>query len=300
MAQSHTHEAGIQTDNDSYLGQGSDRYYTNGLFLFYRQSLALKDTASSRLANKVLGFEAGQKMYNSRTGDVPDKRFIDRPIAAYLYAGATLNLLYKNESNLKLGLQTGVIGPAALGKEAQELIHNTFGFYKPRGWEYQVRDNFQFNLSAEYNRLISRGDGVDLSIGGYGNLGTGFIGAGVGPMLRLGNFNQFFNSVSTQSTASVNTSIKPLHPKEFFFYIKPVLNYVGYDATVEGSIFGGHDNSDEVLLTPNRLMLSNQLGVSYVVKRWVLDASATFHTKDVKTMVKAHQWASVTALYRFN
>jgi lipid A 3-O-deacylase len=55
MAQSHAHEAGIQSDNDSYLAQGSDRYYTNGLFLFYRQSLGLKDTSSSRLANKVLG-----------------------------------------------------------------------------------------------------------------------------------------------------------------------------------------------------------------------------------------------------
>ncbi len=35
FAQSHSNEIGIQTDNDSYLLQGSDRYYTDGIFIYY-------------------------------------------------------------------------------------------------------------------------------------------------------------------------------------------------------------------------------------------------------------------------
>jgi lipid A 3-O-deacylase len=299
--QTHINEAGFQSDNDSYLAQGSDRYYTNGIFLYFRHALKINDRDTAKLKNKVLGFEAGQKMYNPQSAQIPSVKYLDRPFAGYLYIGSTLNFLYSNESNLKLGAQLGIVGPDALGREAQETIHRWFGFYPPEGWQYQVRDGAELNLSAEYNRLLTRGKGVDLSFNSYGNLGNGFSGAGAGLMLRLGNFNQLFNSVSTQSTASRIDDSKLLHKHELFFYYKPALNYIAYDATVQGSLFKAHDdNTMQVTLDREPFMFSNQLGVAYTAKRWVLDASATFHSKDVKEMVKVHQWGSITALYRFN
>src|ERR1700709_580345 len=118
FAQSHSNEIGLQSDNDSYLAQGSDRYYTDGIYIYYRH--ALKINEGSTLQNKVLGFEAGQKLFNPQTGsifykEINDPRYIDRPFAAYLYVGSTLNFLYKNESNLKIGAQVGFVGPNALG-----------------------------------------------------------------------------------------------------------------------------------------------------------------------------------------
>jgi len=294
------HEAGLQSDNDSYLAQGSDRYYTNGIFVFYRQALTINTNTETHLANKVLGFEAGQKMFNPQTGAIPAKRYVDRPFAGYLYAGSTLNLLYKNESNLKLGLQAGVVGPAALGEEAQNVIHDTFGFYELEGWQYQIRNNLQLNLSAEYNKLLARVSGFDVSASAYANLGTGFTGAGVGPLLRAGYFNQLFNSVSTQSTATKNQEFTPLHKNEFFAYYKPMLNYVGYDVTIQGGLFADADPSgNEITLIPKRAVFSNEIGVSYAGSRWILGAAAVFRTKEVKEVLRAHQWGSVTALYRF-
>lgn len=295
FAQSPVNEAGFQTDNDSYLAQGSDRYYTNGIFLYFRHALKVTDT--TKLKNKVLGFEVGQKMYNPQGGDIPAPEYVDRPFAAYLYIGSTLNLLYSNESNLKLGAQIGIVGPDALGHEAQNAIHRWFGFYPPTGWQYQVNDGAELNLSAEYNKLLSRGKSVDLTFTSYGDLGNGFSGAGAGLMIRAGNFNRLFNSVSTQSTVSRLNSA-PLHKHEFFAYYKPALNYVAYDATIQGSLFKTH-TANEITLNREPIVLSNQLGVAYTANHWVIDASATFHTKDVKEMVQAHQWASVVLLYRF-
>lgn len=297
FAQSPVNEAGFQTDNDSYLAQGSDRYYTNGIFLYFRHALKIKDQDTARLKNKILGFEAGQKMYNPQGGNIPAPEYVDRPFAAYLYVGSTLNLLYSNESNLKLGAQAGIVGPAALGHEAQDVIHRWLGFYPPTGWQYQVTDGAELNLSAEYNKLLTRGKSADLTFNSYGNLGNGFTGAGAGLMIRAGNFNQLFNSVSTQSTASRLTG-KPMHRHEFFAYYKPALNYVAYDATIQGSLFKQH-TANEITLDREPVILSNQLGVAYTANHWVIDASATFHTKDVKEMFQAHQWASVTLLYRF-
>jgi lipid A 3-O-deacylase len=302
FSQSHSNEIGIETDNDSYLLQGSDRYYTDGIFIYFRHAL---DVDGTSLRNKVLGFELGQKIYNPQSGSisingVDQPSLIDRPFAGYLYAGANLNLLYNNESNLKLGAQVGIIGPGAKGKQVQDFVHDNFGFYHPSGWEYQVDNSFVVNLSAEYNRLLFRDSWFDVSITSYANLGNGFSGAGAGALIRLGSFNHLFNSVSTQSTAIKNEDRSPLNDHELFFYYKPLANYVAYDATVQGSLFGSHNpNSLEITLDPERFIFSNQLGVAYSGGRFVFDVAAIFHTKDVKEMVQSHQWGAVTGLYRF-
>lgn len=298
FAQTHSHEFGIQTDNDSYLGQGSDRYYTNGIFFYYRK--ALKVDANSNLKNKVLGFELGQKMFNAQSGYVRDQTDVDRPFAAYTYIGSTLNFLYKNESTLKLGAQIGIVGPAAGGEPVQKLIHNTFGFYTLNGWQYQVQNDVELNLSGEYNKLMARASWIDLSLTSYANLGTGFTGAGAGPLIRIGNFNQLFNSVSTQSTASVAEQTGLLHKHEIFFYYKPQANGVLYDATIQGGLFHTHDpNSMEILGTKKPFIFSQQFGVAFSTSRFTFDVAAIFHTREVETMVHKHQWAAITGVYRF-
>ena len=304
-AQSHNKEIGAETDDDSYLLQGQDRYYTAGTFIYYRQGLKVDTT--THLQNKVLGFEIGQKLYTPQSGSIAyngqpdDPRYIDRPFAAYLYIGSNLNFLFKDESNLKLSAQIGVVGPSALGKETQQSIHNLFGLYHPSGWEYQIDNDFEINLSAQYNRLLARSSWADVSLTSYANLGNGFTGAGIGPMLRLGDFNQLFNSESTQSTAIKSTNFKPLHDHELFFYYQPQLNVVVYDATVQGSLFASKSpTSMEITRQPERFVFSNQLGIGYSGKRFVADVAAVFHTKDVKTEFESEQWGNVTLLYRFN
>ncbi|MGZ3872284.1 MAG: lipid A deacylase LpxR family protein [Mucilaginibacter sp.] len=306
FSQSHTNEIGLQTDNDSYLGQGSDRYYTDGIFIYFRHALKVNGGDGTSLANKVLGFEAGQKIFNPQSGSVfyhgaDQADLVDRPFAGYLYAGATLNFLYKNESNLKIGAQIGIIGPGAFGRQVQDYVHDNFGFYHPSGWEYQIHNEAQLNLSAEYNRLIARGSWVDVSFSGYLNLGNGFSGAGAGPLVRLGSFNQLFHSVSTQSTAIRDETIPPLHPHELFFYYKPLFNYVAYDATIQGGLFDKHNDplSQEIRRDKEPFIFSQQFGIAFTTNRFVIDAAAMFHTKDDKEMVRSHQWGSVTALYRF-
>lgn len=302
-AQSHSQEAGLQSENDSYLAQGSDRYYTNGIFIYYRH--ALNFNQQGKLANKILGFEAGQKMYNPQSGSVfvngmVDPRYIDRPFAGYLYLGSTLNLLYKNESSLKLGAQLGVVGPAAKGKQAQDFIHNTFGFYPPDGWQYQIENVAVINLSADYTKTLLSSSSVDLSFNAYANIGTGFDGAGFGPVLRAGKFNKLFNSAFTQASV-MNKTNRHKTEHELFFYYKPLLNLVIHDATVQGKIGQKDVTSDEITATPNRLMVSNQLGVIYNTgNRWTFDFAMIFHTKDVKEMVRAHQWGSFTIMYHFD
>src|SRR5580704_357164 len=86
FAQTHKDEFGIQTDNDSYLFSGSDKYYTDGLFFYFRHALTVKSKDTASLQNKILGFELGQKIFNPQSGAIPSPIYIDRPFAGYLYA----------------------------------------------------------------------------------------------------------------------------------------------------------------------------------------------------------------------
>lgn len=301
FAQNHVNEVGFQSDNDSFLAQGSDRYYTNGFFLFYRHATDAKKI-STDVANSVFGLELGQKIYNAQSGNLPDASYLDRPFAGYLYLGVSGNVLYKNETAVKLTANVGIVGPAAGGYPIQKFIHNTFGFYELNSWQYQVRNAAIVNFNLDVNKLITRGSFVDLTFTGYLNVGTGFNGAGIGPMVRLGNFNQLFQSVSTQSTASQNTNPGLLHNTEFFFYYKPQINAVLYDATAQGNIFRKHPEpgTQEFVGDINHAYFGNHFGLSYASSRFVVDLSAVVNTREVKQMVKStHQWGSVTVLYRF-
>ncbi|MCO5936216.1 lipid A deacylase LpxR family protein [Mucilaginibacter sp. RB4R14] len=301
-AQNRGHEIGFQADNDSFLGQGSDRYYTNGFFLYYRHAADVK-RLKPNMANAVFGLELGQKIYNAQSGQLPSADFVDRPVAGYLYLGLSGNVLYKNETTVKLSAKIGMVGPAAGGYLIQKFIHNTFGFYELNTWQYQVRNAAQVNVNLEVNKLLARASWVDVTAAGYINAGTGFNAAGFGPMVRLGNFNQLFNSVSTQSTVSKNTSNNLLHNQELFFYYKPQINGILYDATVQGNIFKDHPEpgTQEIVGDINHFVFSNQLGVAFTTSRFVFDIGAVVNTREVKQQVKStHQWGLITVLYRFN
>ncbi|OKS85277.1 lipid A deacylase LpxR family protein [Mucilaginibacter polytrichastri] len=320
-AQYRTQEFGFQTDNDGYLGQGSDRYYTNGIFLFYREALPFD--LDGKLANKVLGFEGGQKMYNPLSGSITNTnpsyntpaynlQNIDRPFAAYLYLGGTYNLLYKNQSNLKFGAQIGVTGSKAQGKQVQDFIHNTFGFYTPYGWDHQLKGGIKLTLTAEYNKMLFRSPIFDANFSSYVNIGNVFSGLGFGPLLRLGRTNKLFNSISTQSTVMNRDGVKA-NDQEFFFYYKPMINIVGYDgtiqsksgqlpfATIQSGLSPDQINSLEIKGTPERLILSNQIGAAYNSgDRWTFDASVIFQSKATKETRESEQWGSISVMYHFN
>lgn len=296
-AQSFKNEFGFKSDNDSYLFYGQDRYYTNGLFIYFRRAVD-QQKLGGKLEKLTYEISAGQKMYNPISGYRPDPATQDRPFAGYLYAGGNVNLFYKNERILKAGIEVGTVGPNALGEEAQELLHKIVGFYEIDGWQYQIRNEMAVNLSAQYTQLLHRAADkhTDFSLEGYANLGTTFSGAGAGVLFRAGKINQIFNSAYTNSLIGNNGKTEKLTKNEFFFYAKPQLNFVAYDATVQGSMF---NNDSPVTFGVKRMVFAQQLGVNFSSPRFTIDYSVLFKSKEIKSVAKAHQYGTISMYYRF-
>ncbi len=298
QAQTYKNEFGFKSDNDSYLGQGSDRYYTNGLFIDFRRAFD-QQKLKAGLEKKTYEISAGQKMFNPYSGYAPDPNRQDRPFAGYLYVGGALNWFHVNESILKTSIELGTTGPNSLAEDGQELLHKTVGFYALDGWQYQVKNELAINLSAQYTKLLTRvaDNAVDFSFEGYANAGTTFSGAGAGLIFRGGALNQLFNSAYTNSVIGHNAKTKALVKREIFFYAKPQLNFIAYDATVQGSMF---NNDSPVTFGVKPVVFAQQLGLNYSSQRFTIDYSVLFKTKEIKSNARAHQWGALTMYYRFN
>lgn len=297
-AQTYKNELGLQSDNDSYLGQGSDRYYTNGLFFNFRRALD-QQKLKEGMEKKTYEISIGQKMFNPYSGDAPDPALQDRPFAGYLYAEGAMNWFYSNESILRTSVQVGTTGKNSLGEAGQKLLHRTLGFYQIEGWDYQIKNELTLNMSAQYTKLLARvaDNALELSFEGYANLGTTFDGAGAGILLRTGSLNQLFNSSYYHATIGNNAKTKARVKREFYLYAKPQLNVVAYDATIEGSLF---NNNSPVTFDQKPVVFAQQVGVNYSSQRFTIDCGAIFKTKEIKSTAIAHQWGSVSMFYRFN
>lgn len=297
-AQTYKNEFGFRSDNDSYLAQGSDRYYTNGLFIYFRHALD-QEQLSGKLEKKTYEISAGQKMYNPISGYAPVPEKQDRPFAGYLYAGGALSWFYKNESILKTSVELGTTGPNSLAEDGQELLHDVVGFYTLDGWQYQIKNAVAINLSAQYTSLLHRAsnNATEFSFEGYANVGTTFSGAGAGILFRAGGLNQLFNSAYTNSVIGNNAKTKALVKREVFFYAKPQLNFIAYDATVQGSMF---NNNDPVTFGVKPIVFAQQIGFNYSSQRFTFDFGMIFKTKEIKSTAKAHQYGSISIFYRFN
>jgi len=295
---SYKNEFGFRSENDSYLAQGQDRYYTNGLSLNFRSAIDQSTLRNQKLNKVIWEIEAGQKIFNPQSGSILDIDFIDRPFAAYLYGGAAAHFLYNSETNLKLSLQAGTVGPAAKGREAQEFLHNNFGFYKIDGWQWQVNNEFGINSTVEFNKLINRlrSGKTDFIFSSYLNAGNTFAGAGAGLIFRLGNINPLHSSAISQSTISNNAKTKT--EKEFFFYAKPMLHFIAYDATIQGGLF--RNDKGAVVFDQKPLVFSQQAGAIFSVNRWTADFSVVFKSKEIKSFARPHQYGSFALLYRMN
>lgn len=297
-SQTYKNEFGFRSDNDSYLAQGSDRYYTNGLFIHFRRALNQQNLKEG-IEKKIYEITAGQEIYNPYSGSAPDPARQDRPFAGYLYAGGAISWFYTNESILKTSVKIGTTGPNSLAEDGQELLHNTVGFYTLEGWDYQIKNAVTVNLSAQYARLLHRSsnNAIDFSFEGYANAGTTFNGAGAGMLFRAGGINQLFNSSYTNAVIGNNPKTKALVKREVFFYAKPQLNFIAYDATIQGSLF---NNNDPVTFGVKPIVFAQQIGFNYSSQRFTFDFGMVFKTKEVKSTAKAHQYGSISMFYRFN
>lgn len=276
-------EISLTTDNDLYVSTKKDRYYTNGMFLNYRY---LSKTKKENQEKRIFEIEIGQEMYTPYRAIVLSINDHDRPFASYLYGSFGINRVYKKDKILNTSIQIGVIGPNAFGKELQDFIHEIYGYKKAIGWKYQIKNAFGLNFNTEYTQFLVKDESnnYDISWVNEAKLGTVYTNISSGFYVRLGlkTLAKITNSIAFSTNLNdKNTAFK--REVESFFYIKPMVRYALYDATLQGSFLNKTSPVTKELVP---LVFQLEAGLKFTANRFNFGYAFNYSTNKSKQLRK--------------
>lgn len=233
------HSLRILWDNDfiNVRGDGTDRYYTNGIRIdyFYTKKHKAKFPSSLLLNisddnNNIYGWGVAQFMFTPKNIDVPDIQYNDRPYAGALYNIHSLQSI-DNIKKIKIisEIRLGVIGPLSFAKETQTWAHRVISYTKPLGWHNQVPNDIilNYNISIEKQMLLASNKVLLVGIIETFS-GTTYNAASAGFMLRVGKFNNYFDEISVAQTKK--------NKSQLYVFMKPAARVVLSNALLQGGL----------------------------------------------------------------
>ena len=129
----------------------------------------------------------GQSIFTPKNLTLRPPDATDRPYGGWLYIGTSL-LQERNLNTLEnLELDLGVVGPGALGKQAQSDFHQFIGDAEARGWSHQIQN--EPGIALSYERLWRL---PLFHLGGIGSDVVPQIGATVGNVFTYGEIGAIF------------------------------------------------------------------------------------------------------------
>jgi len=169
------------------------------------------------------------------TKEIPDPA--DAPYAGLLYLRSTY-VVVKNDFSDHVATLVGLVGPSSGAEEVQKSVHKLVGASQPKGWDYQLKDKFvwQVQRTAVWRfstRDSSPFDAVLLADLAGGNLESR---AGAGLFLRVGN--SLARNYSTMGFLSSRISAPVATSEGWYFYLGGTGNYVHNQILVDGNEFG--------------------------------------------------------------
>ncbi|WP_440880521.1 lipid A deacylase LpxR family protein [Tenacibaculum sp. C7A-26P2] len=267
-------------DNDLYISYYQDRYYTNGIFLTYR---FIDTNNKSKAVKKIYNIQLGHKMYTPFKAVVQSPELHDRPFAGYLYGGFGIDQFYEDDSFIKNSIEIGAIGPISIAKELQNFIHDIYGFKRAVGWQYQIKDAFAFNFKTTFGTKLFETNSkyFDLNWLSEASLGTvlGNVNTGLLGRFSLIQLQEVTNSIAFGSNLNASGS-NSFNEKEFFLFIKPKIEYIFYDATIQGSFL----NNDSPITYPVMpFVFTNQIGICFTSGKFHFGYTVNYHSKKLKS-----------------
>lgn len=293
---SFTKEISVITDNDNYLIQKRDGYYTNGFNFSFQHLVQPKNARTQKV---MMRYELGQMIFNPYKYSITQPEQMDRPFAGYLYLKATRSRFFAKGNNLQYGLAAGVLGPASRAAQVQRSYHKLIHIYEVLGWDYQVKNELGVNLHAQYTYPVlappTREQIVDLNAVAKVNLGNTFTNATAGLLFRIGPMEKSSQSVLWNSRLHSSKPIY-LHRFELFLFFQPELMVQGYNATLQGGLF--RNDKGPVTATPEPLVYQQRIGLAYARGRISAIIADVHRTKEAKSMRRAENYGSVQISYR--
>lgn len=223
----------VHEENDKFTSNNSDRYYTQGLRISWMDE-ALWHGAIT------------QEINTPADGGVPSGPFAgqdDLPYSGALFLSLGRGFLFpERQAMASVEVKVGLIGPSALGREAQNSFHRVIGA-SDLDWDRQMPDEPILNVDAEVRRRIDL-DGPekshwDLLVRARGSLGNLRSGLSLGAQLRFGILDQGWGHgfiLQTNSWVDPVTADEAGH-QGWHFFTDASFEVMPHDYATSGPVF---------------------------------------------------------------
>ncbi len=302
-------------ENDTF--SGTDRDYTNGARISWTSPNLKRfgdDTTAGGLAGifddapgtgdssytRNVAISIGQSMFTPV--DVHTNLLVpnERPYAAWLYTG--LGLVWKTPRvKNTFVLNIGVIGPWAMGEEAQQAVHNALGQRSPQGWTNQLRNEIGINASYERKwrfRSNPEGSGLACDFLPYigATLGNVYTHANIGGEYRFGyNLPDDFGTGAISDSATTPTPVEGAGARGWaqrfgaHLFARAEGRAVGRNIFLDGNTFRSSHSVDK-----NIFVADLSLGLAMNWRNSKLSYAFIYRTREFQGQPEGQLFGSVT------
>jgi hypothetical protein len=260
--------------------------------------------AEGRLRN--VGFALGQQMYTPE--DVAQRELLpgDRPYAGWLYGGVS----FMSRSEVAMDVvefQAGMVGPAALAEQAQDLVHEIRGLPTAKGWDHQLENEPGFNLILEHRdrrwrQTLHDRWAFDVITGAGGVVGNVASYLQTGGIFRLGwNLPFDFGTSPIRPGGDPNAPAARGDPRldhmtRFGFHVFAGLGgrLVLRDIFLDGNTFADSHSVDKELLVGDFV-----LGATVLAGPAKLSYTQNFRSREFEGQPDSHNFGSISLSWTF-
>lgn len=281
----------LLVENDVFTFSNQDQYYSSGIYFQVRR---LKD--SLKTAKVIRSYQLNHRIYTPRWVGWAQEEQLDRPYAGTLSISIANEYYFVKNHYLKAQLELGWMGPGSGVGKSQETWHRWFGMPTPMGWKYQINNTPILNLNLTYIKPLVSSYHFELTSESSGAIGTVYNYAHQDIVFRIGELKPMHQSAYVASSLGnkrVNLSESKI--SEIYFFYSPGLEYVFYNATIEGNIIGKKSEfTDEAI----RWVWQHRGGIMMSWPRFDLGIIAYWRTHE-NQKANDHNYAGIRLNQRF-
>lgn len=302
----------------------SDRYYTNGVKLSWISPDLTEYRDAGRLPEWILPLverlpfinepdtqrnvtlALGQQIYTPEDIQAVSLLPNDRPYAGWLYVAAAFHSRTAQRLDA-MEIQLGVVGPASLAEQAQNLVHELRGIPTAKGWDHQLDNEPGIGLIYERKwRMIQgrspAGFGFDVIGHAGGALGNVAIYANAGAEIRAGwNLPSDFGLALIRPAGDASAPLDASDPRlaaqrRFGAHVFAAVSgrLVGHDIFLDGNTFSDSHSVDQRTLVGDLIA-----GLSMLIGDVKISYAQVFRTREFERQRKLQNFGSISLSLTF-
>lgn len=269
----------IDWDNDVLLT--TDKYYLQGMKIDFHSDYLKYNPINYILIkpksydNISYGLSLSQETYTPQNIQTTDVQYNDYPYAGVLLLNSSV--VASNQEKgllLKSGLDLGVLGPYSGAGEVQYYFHYIINDFLPQGWDNQLCTWPIINYNFEASKEVFTSNLAELIAFGAIRAGSLHDDIGLGFNLRLGKMQPYILSLGNLSAEGYS------HKLQYYFELEPSLNFVAYNATLQGGWMPDPDHYYVKAADLTNIVFKSRIGLGVKYKSFGLDLNLYYSGKE--------------------